>query len=363
MLIQFFQFSLNVGGGPSMVHTSPIAAIAINDLTGDIATCCSTMLYLWSINGTLIAHVNTLNVAPTVSSINSQNLSQILCIAFSTYNEWDLDNVILTGSSDGVVKMWSIRYFQERDEEDEPSENLSSRSSSSPDVSTPDERKNSTSLNPSRDEIVRRLSIVSLQNDSTENSSTPVEQTNETDWDLLVAESENCSISHSKSFNENNKLECKNPAPSPSPVTSKSDSLAVPSAIRASKSDTALVDSFVVLNDQQQKTGDVVLRQGFRWVPKLVNCSKLTMHTAFERKDNKEPAAITCIAVSKDHRNLFVGDARGRIFSWSVSDSRNGSDHWIKDDVAINCSTCSVKFSLTERKHHCRNCGKVFCAR
>ena len=27
--------------------------------------------------------------------------------------------------------------------------------------------------------------------------------------------------------------------------------------------------------------------------------SKLTMHTAFERKDNKDPAAVTAIALSK----------------------------------------------------------------
>lgn len=38
---------------------------------------------------------------------------------------------------------------------------------------------------------------------------------------------------------------------------------------------------------------------GFRWQRQLVFRSKLTMHTAFERKDNKEPAAVTAIAISK----------------------------------------------------------------
>ena len=42
-----------------------------------------------------------------------------------------------------------------------------------------------------------------------------------------------------------------------------------------------------------------MLRPGFRWQRQLVFCSKLTMHTAFERKDNKDPAVVTAIAVSR----------------------------------------------------------------
>lgn len=38
---------------------------------------------------------------------------------------------------------------------------------------------------------------------------------------------------------------------------------------------------------------------GFQWQSQLVFRSKLTMHTAFERKDNKDPAAVTAIAISK----------------------------------------------------------------
>jgi WD40 repeat protein len=41
-------------------HNAPLAAIDINDLTGDIATCSGTWLHLWSINGDPLASVNTL---------------------------------------------------------------------------------------------------------------------------------------------------------------------------------------------------------------------------------------------------------------------------------------------------------------
>ena len=37
-------------------------------------------------------------------------------------------------------------------------------------------------------------------------------------------------------------------------------------------------------------------------------------------------------------------------------------DHWMKDEHSESCIDCKVKFTIYERKHHCRNCGKVFCS-
>ncbi|XP_069483645.1 zinc finger FYVE domain-containing protein 16 isoform X2 [Ambystoma mexicanum] len=35
---------------------------------------------------------------------------------------------------------------------------------------------------------------------------------------------------------------------------------------------------------------------------------------------------------------------------------------WVPDSEAPNCMKCQVKFTFTKRRHHCRACGKVFCA-
>ncbi|XP_063819977.1 zinc finger FYVE domain-containing protein 16 isoform X2 [Pseudophryne corroboree] len=35
---------------------------------------------------------------------------------------------------------------------------------------------------------------------------------------------------------------------------------------------------------------------------------------------------------------------------------------WIPDSEASNCMNCSIRFTFTKRRHHCRACGKVFCA-
>ncbi|KAM6902735.1 zinc finger FYVE domain-containing protein 16 [Xenentodon cancila] len=35
---------------------------------------------------------------------------------------------------------------------------------------------------------------------------------------------------------------------------------------------------------------------------------------------------------------------------------------WVPDSEAPNCMKCSQKFTFTKRRHHCRACGKVYCA-
>ncbi|XP_007478317.2 RUN and FYVE domain-containing protein 2 isoform X2 [Monodelphis domestica] len=34
---------------------------------------------------------------------------------------------------------------------------------------------------------------------------------------------------------------------------------------------------------------------------------------------------------------------------------------WLKDEDATHCKLCEKEFSLSKRKHHCRNCGEIFC--
>ncbi|CCW68872.1 unnamed protein product [Phytomonas sp. Hart1] len=39
----------------------------------------------------------------------------------------------------------------------------------------------------------------------------------------------------------------------------------------------------------------------------------------------------------------------------------NSKSYWERDEDALNCNACGDTFALTLRKHHCRNCGYIFC--
>lgn len=81
------------------VHVAEVA-LTKNILQGDIATCAATWLHVWSINGEELASVNT-------CVGRADRMQQILCVAFSQTHEWDSQNVIMTGSTDGVAR---VRY-------------------------------------------------------------------------------------------------------------------------------------------------------------------------------------------------------------------------------------------------------------
>ena len=38
-----------------------------------------------------------------------------------------------------------------------------------------------------------------------------------------------------------------------------------------------------------------------------------------------------------------------------------GTAEWLPDDAADNCMRCGEEFSFFTRKHHCRQCGQIFC--
>lgn len=45
----------------------------------------------------------------------------------------------------------------------------------------------------------------------------------------------------------------------------------------------------------------------------------------------------------------------------SVPQGKSKPPIWVTDQSSDHCSRCKQEFSLTNRRHHCRNCGNLFC--
>lgn len=133
-----------------------ICFTSINDLTGDIATCSATWLHVWSANGDPLAMVNT-------SIGSADRMQQILCVTFSTAREWDQQNVIITGSTDGVVRCWSIEYVQKPIEKDEPDEPIETKENdnkeSTGNKSSFDENIMNASVEMTKAELIKQISL------------------------------------------------------------------------------------------------------------------------------------------------------------------------------------------------------------
>jgi len=86
--------------------------------------------------------------------------------------------------------------------------------------------------------------------------------------------------------------------------------------------------------------------------------------------------------VSRDYDNLRQENAKlreqakegeqtleelGQQLSWSklqvdsMKEEVNPQGAWTKDSEAVACKLCSKEFNIARRKHHCRNCGGIFC--
>ncbi|CAK9299202.1 unnamed protein product, partial [Gordionus sp. m RMFG-2023] len=51
----------------------------------------------------------------------------------------------------------------------------------------------------------------------------------------------------------------------------------------------------------------------------------------------------------------------GRIHK--ISDQKSKPPLWMPDYVCDSCHSCKSKFTILRRRHHCRNCGKIFCSK
>ncbi|KAJ8014052.1 hypothetical protein DPEC_G00036250 [Dallia pectoralis] len=110
-------------------HKARITALAINDLTGEIASCAGPFLYLWTMKGQMLSWLDT-SCCYDVTSCSSER--DILSVCFTQRNEWDSRNVLVSGSADGIVRIWRTEH--NRTSADSPGESSSPGQPQTPSV-------------------------------------------------------------------------------------------------------------------------------------------------------------------------------------------------------------------------------------
>ena len=83
-------------------HPAPISCIAIQQTTGDIVTCSGPHLYVWTVNGELVAE----------RTVGSSSTDSVDAVAVTAVSSSGLEYVLLTGCKDGAIKAWSLEVDQ-----------------------------------------------------------------------------------------------------------------------------------------------------------------------------------------------------------------------------------------------------------
>jgi WD40 repeat protein len=92
----------------------------------------------------------------------------------------------------------------------------------------------------------------------------------------------------------------------------------------------------------------------------MIVSGKLVRDLTLRARKIGHHTAVTALSLSADQQRLLSGDAQGVVLSWELP--QDGiTDHWIRDNDVEACASCRSRFTALNRRHHCRNCGRVMC--
>jgi len=63
----------------------------------------------------------------------------------------------------------------------------------------------------------------------------------------------------------------------------------------------------------------------------------------------------------KEKTKTFVNQQTGHIVKKDDADAASTAPVWVPDSESKACTICCMKFTFTNRRHHCRQCGNIVC--
>ncbi|XP_045080157.1 myotubularin-related protein 4 isoform X2 [Coregonus clupeaformis] len=117
------------------------------------------------------------------------------------------------------------------------------------------------------------------------------------------------------------------------------------------------------------------MEAGYKQEVEVLRCQVRQLQMRLERKQYGTPPSepdvdyeddITCLRESDDSdKEDSLSDHSEDRFSegsWDrVEQKETEVTRWVPDHMASHCFNCDCEFWMAKRRHHCRNCGNVFC--
>lgn len=91
------------------------------------------------------------------------------------------------------------------------------------------------------------------------------------------------------------------------------------------------------------------------------------LKSVFDMNTSCEPDEIESVGTKFDRTQHIQAQLQAaRVNRYRRSNSSHSHrarepPEWVPDDQVISCTSCRAVFTFVRRRHHCRNCGKIFC--
>jgi WD40 repeat protein len=86
---------------PDVAKRSPISCVTINQDSGDIVICSGVLVYVYTVNGQLLA---------TIDSSKQSGRSPIVSVCVTEAPAYQNENLVITGHNDGTIKFFAFEY-------------------------------------------------------------------------------------------------------------------------------------------------------------------------------------------------------------------------------------------------------------
>ncbi|XP_035624289.1 RUN and FYVE domain-containing protein 1-like isoform X2 [Oncorhynchus keta] len=82
-----------------------------------------------------------------------------------------------------------------------------------------------------------------------------------------------------------------------------------------------------------------------------------------EVRQEKKQLQLTCQEqeTALQEMGLHLSQSKLKMEDFKEVNKALKGQAWLKDDEATQCKHCQKEFSIARRKHHCRNCGDIYC--